>query len=232
MTNSTDMYRHRPTYLLTLLIMLMVKAAAASAQELEYKYEVGGMLGLGSYMGDADYSHPYKHNELGVSLLGRWNINPRMALKGDLMFTKVSGDAMNTGNKFPDIEGQEWKFDNTLVDCSGMYELNFWGYGTGRSYKGTHRLTPYIALGFGFTYGNSTFSANIPFGCGVKYKLKDRLNVGFDWAIHFSMTDELDGISDPYNIKSGFLKNKDSYITTMLYVSYDICPKYRKCNND
>ena len=42
----------------------------------------------------------------------------------------------------------------------------------------------------------------------------------------------LDGIEDPYKVKSGFLKNKDSYSWTMVYISYDLCPKYRKCNND
>lgn len=211
---------------------ILVSTLAVKAQELEYKYEIGGMIGLGSYMGDADYTHPYKHNNFGASLLGRWNINPRMSLKGDLAYTRVSGDAMKFHNKYPDLPEQEWKFDNPVIDLSCMYEISFWGYGTGRSYKGTHRLVPYIALGFGFTFGNSTFTGNLPFGMGVKYKLKDRVNVGFDWAVHFSMTDQLDGICDPYKIKSGFLKNKDSYMTTMVYISYDICPKYRLCNND
>ena len=36
----------------------------------------------------------------------------------------------------------------------------------------------------------------------------------------------------PYGIKSVGLKNKDCYSFTMVYVSYDICPKYRRCNND
>lgn len=202
------------------------------AQELEYKYELGGMVGLGSYLGDANYSSLYRNTEFAASLLGRWNINPRMALKANLASTKVSGNALEQENVFPDAEGQAWKFDNSLVDCSCMYEISFWGYGTGRSYKGTRRLVPYIGLGFGFTYCNETFTANLPFGFGVKYKLKERVNVGFDWTVHFAMSDNLDGISDPYSIKSGFLKNKDSYITTMLYVSYDLCPKYRKCNND
>lgn len=209
-----------------------VCSPSVKAQELEYKYELGGMVGLGSYLGDANYSSLYKNTNLAASLLGRWNINPRMALKADLAFTTVRGNALEQANRFPEAEGQEWNFSNSLVDCSCMYEIGFWGYGTGRSYKGTRRLVPYIALGFGFTYGNEAFTANLPLGFGVKYKLKERLNVGFDWAVHFSMSDELDGITDPYKMKSGFLKNKDSYITTMVYVSYDLCPKYRKCNND
>jgi hypothetical protein len=49
--------------------------------------------------------------------------------------------------------------------------------------------------------------------------------------MRLSMGDKLDGIEDPYRIKSGFMKNKDSYSWTMFYISYDLCPKYRKCNN-
>jgi hypothetical protein len=72
---------------------------------------------------------------------------------------------------------------------------------------------------------------NIPIGFGLRYKLKERLNVGLDWTMRFSMSDKLDGISDPYSIPGGFMKNKDSYSFTMLYISYDLFPKYRKCNN-
>lgn len=73
---------------------------------------------------------------------------------------------------------------------------------------------------------------NIPVGAGIKYKVKPRWNVGIDWTMRFSMSDKLDGIEDPYRIKSGFLKNKDSYSMTMFYISYDLCPKYRKCNTE
>ena len=55
--------------------------------------------------------------------------------------------------------------------------------------------------------------------------------MGVDWSVHFSLDDKLDGIVDPYGIKGSFLKNKDSYTMLMFYISYDIMPKYRKCNN-
>ena len=87
-------------------------------------------------------------------------------------------------------------------------------------------------MGLGFTYGNKELTMNIPVGFGVKYKFRPRWNVGLDWSMRFSMSDKLDGIEDPYKVKSGFLKNKDSYSWTMVYISYDLCPKYRKCAND
>lgn len=211
---------------------LALAANGAAAQELEYKMELGAMAGGSFYLGDANYSTLYKNTGLAGGLMGRYNLNPRMSLKFDIAAAKLSGDASDIGNKYPEIEGQEWSFDKTAIDVGCQYEISFWGYGTGRSYKGTRRFTPYIQLGLGFTSCGSAFTMNIPVGVGVKYKLKDRVNVGLDWTMRFSLSDKLDGISDPYGIKGGFLKNKDSYSMTMIYISYDLFPKYRKCNND
>ena len=217
---------------LTAFVVAMLLTVGLAAQELEYAMELGVMAGPGFYMGDANLNGFYKNTTMAGGLMGRYNINPRMALKFDLGYGKVKGDAAIGANKFPEKEGQQWDFDNALFDAGCQYEISFWGFGTGGGYKGHKRLTPYIQLGLGFTYCNDAFTMNIPLGVGVKYKLKPRWNVGVDWSMRFSMSDKLDGIEDPYRIKSGFLKNKDSYSWTMIYLSYDLCPKYRKCNND
>ncbi len=215
----------------TVMMLALLSTVGVTAQELEYKMELGGMLGCSFYMGDANYSSLYKNSGLSGGLMGRYNINPRQALKFDIAYGKISGNATELENKYPDIEGQIWDFDNSVVDIGCQYELHFWAYGTGKGYKGTKRLTPYIQVGLGFTYGNDTFTMNIPVGFGVKYKVAERVNVGLDWSMRFSLSDELDGISDPYDIQGGMLKNKDSYSFTMFYVSYDLFPKLRKCNN-
>lgn len=212
--------------------LALAGSGPAQAQELEYALELGVMGGPSFYLGDANYHSFYKNTQMGGGLIGRYNINPRMAVKFDLACTSVSGDAAKLKNKFPEQSGQEWKFKNTLVDIGAQYELSFWGYGMGSGYKGSRRFTPYIQLGLGATAGKGTFTLNIPIGVGVKYKLRERWNVGADWTMRFAMSDKLDGIEDPYGIRSGFLKNKDSYSLTMFYISYDLCPKYRRCNND
>lgn len=217
-----------------LLAIILCAASITNlhAQELEYKMELGGMLGAAFYLGDANYSALYKNTNPAASLMARYNINPRMALKFDLAMTKISGNALDGPTRYPDVPDMKWKFSNSLVDLACQYELNAWAYGTGKSYKGTKRLAPYIQVGLGFTYAASTLTMNIPIGFGVRYKLKERLNCGVDWTMRLSMSDKLDGINDPYNIPCGFLKNKDSYSMTMFYISYDLFPKYRECNND
>ena len=133
-------------------------------------------------------------------------------------------------------------FSRNVLDLGVQFELNFWGFGTGVGYKGYSRITPYILVGAGLTIGmgggaGTCAGMNIPVGLGVKYKLKPRVNIGFEWTMRFSTTDKLDAtpegtqLKDPYGIKSGFLKNKDTYSFAMFFITYDMFPKRRKCNN-
>ena len=129
-----------------------------------------------------------------------------------------------------------YKFDNSLVDLSATYEYNFWPYGTGREYRGAKPLTPFISIGLGATYAKAdknVFTANLPVGVGVKYKLADRINLGVEWSIHFSMSDHLDGMPDPYSIKSsGMFKNTDCYSALQATISYSFMAKCRTCHNE
>src|SRR5574344_847705 len=133
----------------TSLILCLLPLMSASAQETEYKFELGGMLGGGFYLGDANYSSLYKNTNFAGGFLARYNINPRMALKFDLEYSGISGNALELENKYPDVTGREWKFNKYVVDLGCQYEIYFCGYGTGRSYKGTKRLAPYIQFGLG-----------------------------------------------------------------------------------
>ena len=125
---------------------------------------------------------------------------------------------------------------------SAQFEYNFFAYGTGVGYKDSRKLTPYILGGLGLTYApkpaKHVVAMNIPVGLGVKYKAAERINVGAEWTMRFTTSDKLDVtnkdalmLDDPYGIESRGIKNKDCYSLLMLYVSYDLFPKYRKCNN-
>jgi hypothetical protein len=51
--------------------------------------------------------------------------------------------------------------------------------------------------------------------------------------MHFTGSDRLDGVSDPYGIKSsGLFKNTDCYSHLRLSVSYDLWAKCKTCHND
>lgn len=59
------------------------------------------------------------------------------------------------------------------------------------------------------------------------------MNVGLEWAIHFSLSDELDGSKDPYYVKSsGPFKNTDCYSALQVTFTYSFMAKCRTCHNE
>lgn len=221
----------------------------ASAQDVEYKMEVGGSLGTSFYLGDVN-STPFAQLSGMGSLLLRRNFNPRMALKANLGLTHLRGSSeehfIPDNPLLPSGEGGmpvSVSFGHNIIDMGAQFEINFWGYGYGGGYKDLRRITPYALAGMGFTLApggaETAFGLCLPIGIGVKYKVRPRLNIGLEWTMRFTTSDALDAsgsaskrLIHPYGIKSIGLKNKDCYSFTMFYVSYDICPKYRRCNND
>ena len=95
---------------------------------------------------------------------------------------------------------------------------------------------PFITLGLGMThYGgeHKGVTMNLPLGTGVKCKVAQRLNLIIEWAMRFTMSDNLDGRKDVYGIESnGLFKNTDCYSVLQLGVTYDLWAKCKTCNND
>ena len=222
------------TFLL-ILVTALAPLWANVQDEYEYRMEIGVGAGMVSYEGDFNGS-VVKNMKPSASFILKRVLNPYMALKLDVMYGTLSGSSADVQTWYPEYADNPVDFSNTLVDFGVTYEYNFWPYGTGREYRGAKRLTPFVFLGIGGTYvkaGESVFTANIPLGLGVKYKIGKRLNLGLEWAAHFSLSDKLDGVADPYGIESsGLFKNTDCYSALKLTLTYSFMPKCKICNKD
>ena len=93
--------RHKMGEIAAVIILLLFPVGMLSAQELEYNMELGGMAGGCFYMGDANKTTPFKNMAMTGGMLARFNINPRMAVKGNLAVGHIKGDTQNLANKFP-----------------------------------------------------------------------------------------------------------------------------------
>lgn len=221
---------------LVTLLMLCATLTASAQQDDEYLMEIGGGVGMVSYQGDFNGKITSGMQPAGA-IVWRRLLNPYMGFRVTGMMGKLKGDATRVETYYPDETTRAYSFDRSLTDVSVTYEYNFWPYGTGRDYRGAKRLTPFVFGGIGATYVSGgekkVFTANVPIGLGIKYKLKERLNVGLEWSMHFSLSDKLDGMADPYGIKSsGAFKNTDCYSGLMLTLTYSFKSKCRTCNND
>lgn len=232
---------HRHAWMWVLTLLLMPATLKAQYADEEYRMEVGARLGGTAYMGDANYSNPLKEMGLSAGLVARYMFNPRMALKCDIAMGKIAGDTRTATTQFP--EGQQVAFDRTIYDVGVQFEYNFWPYGNGMSYRESRLFTPYLMGGMGLTIApapaEDVVAAHFSLGVGVKYKFAPRWNVGVELAMRFTGTDKLDVTSldglmleDPFQVKGGMMKNKDSYSMIGVTVTYDIWPRCDNCNKD
>ena len=214
--------------------LLSIVTIGLSAQvDPEYRAEIGGGIGAVAYVGDFN-GNLFKNMQPMATLIGRYKFNPRMAIAMNVSYGKIKGSSKNVETYYPELVMEE--FNHGLLDVGFRYEYNFWPYGTGREYRGAQRLTPYIGIGLGVTFvkpENTEVAINLPIGVGVKYKVGNRMNLALEWAMHFTTSDMLDGVKDPYGIKSsGLFKNTDCYSHLRLSLTYDIWVKCRTCHND
>lgn len=203
-------------------------------------YEIGGMLGTSFYMGDANKTKLYKDPGLSAGVVFRYNVDLRWAIKSNFVLGKVSGDTRDSGNKFP--SDQQSSFDRMFYELGSQIEFNFFNYSDQFAYLGAKRISPYLFTGIGLTMGSGEktfFDANIPIGIGVKYKIKDRLNLGFEFSFRrlfsdsFDVTKKGDGfnLDAPYDIKGGIFKNTDWYSLTMITLTWDFGARVCPCLN-
>ncbi len=222
-------------YLICLLALVCSLHAAAQNDETVYRLELGGGVGMGLNLTDVDGKIG-----LAAAAVARFPLNPRMAVKAQFSYSQIKGATDGIKNFYPIDPSQpgsdrlHYEVSDGIYDLSALYELHFLPYGYVRDYKGYFRIVPYLQMGFGLTYGpaGKAFSANIPLGFGVKYKVAPRLNLGLDWLMHFSLSDKLDGLDAPLGIKSSGFRNKDHYSTLTLTLTYDLNPRCPTCNRD
>jgi hypothetical protein len=205
----------------------------------EYLYEIGGMGGGAFYMGDANKTALFKNLNPSAGIVFRYNANFRIAFRGSLAWATVSGSTDGSGNVFPN--DAKASFSRSLFELGGQFEYNFFPYSDKFAYLNTKRLSPYLLVGLGVTAvpGSETFAGvNLPLGAGVKYKLKNRLNIGCEFSVRKLFGDGLDVtngsnklLDNPYGISSSMMKNKDWYSLLLISVTWDFGPRNRQCNS-
>lgn len=221
------------------LLTLTAGLAAYAQDDVFYRLELGGGVGGGFGLNDVN-SKFYGSTNIAGGLIARFPLNPRMAIKGVVNYMKMSGSTDGLADFYPSTtEGVtqdrlSYTLKGNLFDLCALYELHFLPYGWVKGYQGYSRIVPYIQVGLGLTYAtpDKAFTANIPIGLGLKWKIKDRINIGLDWTMHFTPSDKLDGLQAPHGIKSSEFRNKDHYSLTMLTFTYDLSPKCAACNKD
>lgn len=218
---------------LTLTVIAAIGATDAQAQDTPYKFDFGASIGMSGYAGDASnnvFSHPGFEGEVNF----RYLPTSRWAVRGVLSTLSISGDTRDIDNVLPN--DAYYTFKSQVYDLGARVEFNFFSYGIGETYKKMRRWTPYLTLGIGASLavcsGNTAFGPNIPMGVGLKFKVKERFNLGVEFTMTKVFNDHMDGakLSDLTTIKSSFIKNNDWYSRLTVGFTYEFGKRCETCH--
>lgn len=206
----------------------------AQAQTTPYKFDFGANIGISGYIGEANSSNIFSHPGFDGELAMRYVGDARWALKGVLSTFGLSGNTADMTDILPNAA--TYSFSSQVYELSARGEFNFFAFGIGETYKRLRRWTPYISLGVGVglaSVGDKTYVApTIPMGFGFKYKLRERLNIGIEFSMTKSFSDNFDGaeLSDLNQIKTAFYKNTDWYSRLSVGISYEFGKRCETCH--
>lgn len=164
-------------------------------------YEAGFFFGGANYVGDVGASDYIKPNRPAAGLVFKYNLNPRIAFRGNLNYYAILGDDAQSDNNFRN--GRGIRFENSLNEFALGLEYNFFEYDLSTYGK---RGTPYILLQVGGVdyrtpratnlNGDLVFTRRtaltIPMGLGYKSIIYGRLAFALEVRAQYNLTDGID----------------------------------------
>lgn len=212
-----------------LLIFTLILSGQLAGQ---YRWEAGAVVGLSNYQGDlVEGALPlFKEGNLALAITGRYLVNYNWAIRGSVLFGKLTGDDFNSPIEFHNQRGVS--FENPFTEISFTVEWEPFGEQHYLSLNESKSFfSPYVFIGPGIAFTNpkidfsrtsrdfflvdierdlneSYFKTRfiVKVGGGVKYDINDLWVVGFEFGMHYAFTDYLDGISH-----AGISENRDWY---------------------
>ncbi len=200
------------------IVILCITAYSAKSQDTFYG-EVGVTGGGGFVLGDTNdflfkYTQPVGGVYLKYKINGRWET--RLQLDGGLL-------------------GYASEQKTAYVGLQALGEFNFFNYGVKRWEAHYSWFTPSLLAGLGVVTYNlengPKFTATVPLGLGVKFKLSNRINLGAYWMVTKVFSDKLDASPNPNGEFGKFWNNQDWYSTAQISLSlnfYKICAPCRR----
>jgi OmpA-OmpF porin, OOP family len=201
------------------------------------KWEVGGFLGLSQYQGDINDSGSFDELNGGYGILARRHLSSNFALRGNLLFGKMSGKDANVARN----ASRGFTFSSPMSEISIVGEYDILGHKRYNEGKFTKAFSPYVFGGIGLLMGVSpTNSYNevanarqialinqdkaqaasgsflaVPLGLGVKIDLSEKWGLNLEVGKRYTFNDNIDRIS-----KSANPDKSDTYIYGGAILSY------------
>ena len=127
--------------------------------------DLGLQFAAATYWGDIENVNYSRSITPVAGILGRWNFNKRLAIRGQLMTgnLKAEGTFSNTNlaqsgvrvtpEEYPNDFSSFYNFNRTYQSVEALFEFNFRDYSLGNMKK--EMFTPFIAVGLGAFYSRA-----------------------------------------------------------------------------
>jgi hypothetical protein len=193
-------------------------------------YEAGIFVGGSNYIGDIGSEYYIKPNSLMGGVIYKWNMNPRVAIRGTFTYAQINADDKDATNSERYYRGIG--FSNTIKELAIGLEFNYFEYNLS-DFRKTH--TPYILLELAafnysivtketgveqYEYGSNTSFA-IPFGLGYKTKLGAGFAIAAEVRARYTFVDDIDYNNNNINsLKFGNPNSNDWYVLCGISLVY------------
>ncbi len=176
------------------------------------------MAGQGYYIGEYNPVSHFKYAKNYGSLLYRYNLNDRFALRFNVGFSEIEV----TDVRLLDNNGVLFAtgFSTTIRDFSAVAEFNFRSF-MAPKHERSSLWSPYVFAGVGYLGTHTYGGVNIPVGVGVKFNIWKSLSGGVEWSMRKLFADRLDNLEDPWQTgETNFIYNKDTFFVAGVTLTY------------
>lgn len=199
-----------------LLVLLCIPVLGAKAQK---GYEIGGWVGLSNYFGDLNTNYRLSSPGPAAGLIGRYDINNRMAIKFSANYGLLRADDADSENSFE--RARNLSFKSNVLEGTFQYEFHFLPYIHGSSDR---YYTPYLFAGLTAAHFDpkakyngewerlrplgtegqqpgseyTSIALGIAYGFGLKFDLSLYWSVNIELSARSLFTDYLDDVSTTY----------------------------------
>ena len=185
--------------------------------------ELGVQAGGAGYLGDLNQDKPLRISGISAGGYVKLNFDPYWGLGVNYNFGKIKADDLQSANE--DFRNRGLNFNTALHEVSLQLDFNFLEYFTGGGPKG---FTPYIYAGVGSVFFSprasypvqpdlddrdyklrfyqtegqagpyKNYAFTIPYGAGIKLRVKENLGIFSQIGYRTAYTDYLDDVSGSY----------------------------------
>ena len=227
-----------------LILLFLPFVVFSQRQNFLSKSEIGIFSGASYYFGDLNTLEHFKNSHIAIGIITKYNINPRLAIRGLFMTGSISAnDAQSGSNNTGVYTNRNLSFASNITEIGAGIEFNYFPFQLGNKiYRGSGYLFAEVAYfqmnpttnylgetielrtlgteGQGTTLNsNDYYSKNqlsLPFGIGFKYPFGNIFCFGMEYGVRKTFTDYLDDVSSDRFIDKGLLTEVASPLTVAL----------------